>query len=274
MKLEFYIKHYGKSFYWAGKFLKKDIFADCSILYAFCRIADDLVDNNKNSKSKIDKFIKEYSNIKSKNTIINQFKKIQIKYNIPNKLINDLFYGIKLDTKTVKIKSKEEIIKYSYYVAGTVGAMMAHIFSTTHPKAIKHAIDLGIAMQLTNIARDVVTDAKLGRIYLPQNFFRQNIKVKDIVNENFDRSKLFAAITKVIIMSEKFYKSGNDGIKYLPWAIRFPIFLASSLYQRIGVKILNSNLNKYFNSRIYVGFFEKLFITLKTFFIFIFNFKY
>ena len=272
MKLEFYIKHYGKSFYWAGKFLKKDIFADCSILYAFCRIADDLVDNNKNSKSKIDKFIKEYSNIKSKNTIINQFKKIQIKYNIPNKFINDLFYGIKLDTKTVKIKSKEEIIKYSYYVAGTVGAMMAHIFSTTHPKAIKHAIDLGIAMQLTNIARDVVTDAKLGRIYLPQNFFRQNIKVKDIVNENFDRSKLFAAITKVIIMSEKFYKSGNDGIKYLPWAIRFPIFLASSLYQRIGVKIINSNINKYFNSRIYVGFFEKLFITLKTFFIF--NFKY
>ncbi|CAN1607812.1 K02291 crtB; 15-cis-phytoene synthase [Candidatus Pelagibacterales bacterium] len=272
MKLEFYIKHYGKSFYWAGKFLKKDIFADCSILYAFCRIADDLVDNNKNSKSKINKFIKKYSNVKSKNIIINQFKKIQIKYNIPNKFINDLFYGIKLDTKTVKIKSKEEIIKYSYYVAGTVGAMMAHIFSTTHPKAIKHAIDLGIAMQLTNIARDVVTDAKLGRIYLPQKFFRQNIKVKDIVNENFDRSKLFAAITKIIIMSEKFYKSGNNGIKYLPRAIRFPIFLASSLYQRIGVKIINSNLNKYFNSRIYVGFFEKLFITLKT--SFIFNFKY
>ena len=84
MKLEFYIKHYGKSFYWAGKFLKKDIFADCSILYAFCRIADDLVDNNKNSKSKIDKFIKEYSNIKSKNIIINQFKKIQIKFDVIN----------------------------------------------------------------------------------------------------------------------------------------------------------------------------------------------
>ncbi len=65
-----------------------------------------LLMNNKNSKSKIDKFIKEYSNIKSKNIIINQFKKIQIKYNIPNKFINDLFYGIKLDTKIVKIKSE------------------------------------------------------------------------------------------------------------------------------------------------------------------------
>ena len=272
MKLEFYIKHYGKSFYWAGKFLKEDVFADCAILYAFCRVADDLVDENKNSKTKIDKFIKEYSNTKSKNIIINKFKKIQQKYNIPNKFINDLFYGIKLDTKIVKIKSEKEIIKYSYYVAGTVGAMMAHIFNTTNPKAIKHAIDLGIAMQLTNIARDVVADAKLGRIYLPQNFLKQNIKTKDIVNENFDRTKLFAAIAKIIIMSEKFYKSGNNGIKYLPRPIRYPIFLASSLYHRIGVKIINSNLNKYFNSRIYVGFFEKLFISLKTFFIF--NFKY
>ena len=59
MKLEFYIRHYGKSFFWAGKFLKKEIFADCAILYAFCRVADDLVDKNKNSKSKIDKFIKD-----------------------------------------------------------------------------------------------------------------------------------------------------------------------------------------------------------------------
>ncbi len=272
MKSEFYIKHYGKSFFWAGKFLKKEIFDDCAILYAFCRIADDLVDENKNSKNKIDRFIKEYSNRNSKNTIINKFKKIKEKYNIPKKFINDLFYGIKLDTKIVKIRSKKELIKYSYYVAGTVGAMMAHILNTTHPKAIKHAINLGVAMQLTNIARDVVTDAKLGRIYLPQNLLSQNIKAKDIVNQSLDRTKLFSAISKIIIMSEKFYKSGNDGIKYLPSSLRYPIFLASSLYQRIGVKIINSNLNKYFNSRIYVGFFEKLFITLKIFFIF--NFKY
>ncbi len=272
MKSNFYIKHYGKSFFWAGKFLKKEIFADCAILYAFCRVADDLVDENKNSKTKIDKFIKEYSDTKSKNIIISKFRKIKEKYNIPEKFINDLFYGIKLDTKIVKIKSKNELIKYSYYVAGTVGAMMAHILNTTDPKAIKHAIDLGIAMQLTNIARDIVIDAKLGRIYLPQNLLSQNIKVTDIINEKFDRSKLFSAVTKIINMSKKFYKSGNDGIRYLPSSNRYPIFLASSLYQGIGVKIINSNLNKYFNTRIHVGFFEKLLITLKTFFIF--NFKY
>ena len=59
MKSEFYIKHYGKSFFWAGKFLKKEIFDDCATLYAFCRVADDLVDENKNSKNKIDKFINQ-----------------------------------------------------------------------------------------------------------------------------------------------------------------------------------------------------------------------
>jgi len=272
MKSEFYIRHYGKSFFWAGKFLKKEIFDDCATLYAFCRVADDLVDENKNSKNKIDKFIKEYSNRNSKNTIINKFKKIKEKYNIPKKFINDLFYGIKLDTKIVKIRSKKELIKYSYYVAGTVGAMMAHILNATHPKAIKHAIDLGVAMQLTNIARDVVADAKLGRIYLPKDFLSQNIKVEDIVNKNFNRDKLFSAITTIIIMSEKFYKSGNDGIRYLPSSIKYPIFLASSLYKRIGLNIINSNLDKYFNSRIYVSFFEKLFITLKAFFVL--NFKY
>ena len=272
MKLEFYIRHYGKSFFWAGKFLKKEIFADCAILYAFCRVADDLVDKNKNSKSKIDKFIKEYSNVKSKNIIINKFIKIKKKYNIPEKFINDLFYGIKLDTKIVKIKSAKEIIKYSYYVAGTVGAMMAHILSTSHPKAIKHAIDLGIAMQLTNIARDVLIDAKLGRIYLPQEYLDINVRAEDIVNKDFDRSKLFAAINKIIFLSEKFYKSGNKGIKYLPRSIRYPILLASSLYQKIGIKIINNNFNKYFSSRVYVSFLEKILITLKIFFIF--NLKY
>lgn len=94
MKLEFYIKYYGKSFYWAGKFLKKDVFADCAILYAFCRIADNLVDENKNSKNKIGKFIKDYSNIKSKNIIINKFKKIKIKYEYSIISFSDLIFTI------------------------------------------------------------------------------------------------------------------------------------------------------------------------------------
>ena len=243
MKIENYIRFYGKSFYWAGKFLEKKVFEDCSTLYAFCRVIDNLVDKKSNSKTNVRKFIKDYQSQNSKIQVNKEFKKIETKYQIPKKYINDLFYGINLDTKTVKIKSTKEIIKYSYYVAGTVGAMMCYIFQTSKPKAIKHAINLGIAMQLTNISRDVLKDAHLKRIYIPENMLNKKIDTKDIIKNDFDKKYLFSVIQKLIILAEKYYKNGNAGIKYLPKKIRFSIFLASCLSRGIGQKILNSNYN-------------------------------
>jgi len=269
MKTEFYIKHHGKSFYWAGKFLEKEIFDDCSVLYAFCRIVDNIVDEKSNSKNNIKKFIKDYKSKTSKNLVINKFKKIESKYKIPKKYIQDLFYGVSLDTKPVKIKTTKELLKYSYYVAGTVGAMMTYIFNTTNSKAIKCAINLGIAMQLTNISRDVVKDAYLQRIYIPETFLNENITVKNIINNNFSKKKLFFSIKKIILLAEKYYISGNSGIKFLPRTIKFPIFLASTIYQGIGKKILSNNENIYFLKRIYLNFLEKVIMTIKSYFIFI-----
>ena len=269
MKTEFYIKHHGKSFYWAGKFLEKEIFDDCSILYAFCRVADNLVDEKLNSKNNIKKFINDYQNKTSKNLVINKFKKIEAKYKIPKKYVQDLFYGVSLDTKPLKIKTTKELLKYSYYVAGTVGAMMAYIFNTTNSKAIKCAVNLGIAMQLTNISRDVVKDAYLQRIYIPENFLKENITVKNIINNNFNKKNLFFSIKKIILLAEKYYISGNSGIKFLPRTIKFPIFLASKIYQGIGKKILNDKENIYFLKRTYLNFLEKIIMTIKSYYIFI-----
>jgi phytoene synthase len=269
MKTEFYIKHHGKSFYWAGKFLKKEIFYDCSILYAFCRVVDNLVDEKSDSKNNIKNFIKDYQSKNSKNLVINKFKKIEAKYKIPKKYVQDLFYGVSLDTKPLKIKTTKELLKYSYYVAGTVGAMMAYIFNTTNSKAIKCAVDLGIAMQLTNISRDVVKDAYLQRIYIPENFLKENITVKNIINNNFNKKKLFFSIKKIILLAEKYYISGNSGIKFLPRTIKFPIFLASKIYQGIGKKILNDKENIYFLKRTYLNFLEKIIMTIKSYYIFI-----
>ena len=268
MRTENYIKFHGKSFYWAGKFLEKEVFDDCSILYAFCRVVDNLVDKKSNSKNGIRKFIEDYQSKNSKNLVNKKFKRIEAKYKIPKKYVMDLLFGVNLDTKKVKIKSTKEIIKYSYYVAGTVGAMMSHIFQTSKPKAIKHAINLGIAMQLTNISRDVLKDAHLKRIYLPENMLNKKIDTNDIIKNNFDKKYLFSVIQKLIILAEKYYKNGNNGIKYLPKKIRFPIFLASSLYRGIGQKILNSNYNKYFLERTYLNIFEKIIMTLKSFYLF------
>ena len=268
MRTENYIKFHGKSFYWAGKFLEKKVFDDCSILYAFCRVVDNLVDKKSNSKNGIRKFIEDYQSKNSKNLVNKKFKRIEAKYKIHKKFIMDLLFGVNLDTKKVKIKSTKEIIKYSYYVAGTVGAMMSYIFQTSKPKVIKHAINLGIAMQLTNISRDVLKDAHLKRIYLPENMLNKKIDTNDIIKNNFDKKYLFSVIQKLIILAEKYYKNGNNGIKYLPKKIRFPIFLASSLYRGIGQKILNSNYNKYFLERTYLNIFEKIIMTLKSFYLF------
>ncbi len=268
MRTENYIKFHGKSFYWAGKFLEKKVFDDCSILYAFCRVVDNLVDKKSNSKNGIRKFIEDYQSKNSKNLVNKKFKRIEAKYKIPKKYVMDLLFGVNLDTKKVKIKSTKEIIKYSYYVAGTVGAMMSYIFQTSKPKAIKHAINLGIAMQLTNISRDVLKDAHLKRIYLPENMLNKKIDANDIIKNNFDKKYLFSVIQKLIILAEKYYKNGNNGIKYLPKKIRFPIFLASFLYRGIGQKILNSNYNKYFLERTYLNIFEKIIMTLKSFYLF------
>ena len=269
MKTEHYIKHHGKSFYWAGKFLKREFLDDCSILYAFCRVVDNLVDENSNSKNNIKKFIQDYKSKNSKNLVINKFKKIEAKYRIPKKYILDLFYGVSLDTKNVKIKTTKELLKYSYYVAGTVGAMMAYIFNTTNSKAIKHAINLGIAMQLTNISRDVVKDAYLKRLYLPKNFLKEDVTPEDIINNNFNKKDLFFAIKKLIILADRYYVNGNSGIKFLPKTIKFSIFLASLLYQGIGKKIINHNEDEYFSKHTYLNFLEKIIITIKAFYIFV-----
>jgi phytoene synthase len=275
MKIENYIRFYGKSFYWAGKFLEKEVFEDCSTLYAFCRVIDNLVDKKSNSKTNVKKFIKDYQSQNSKIQVNKEFKKIETKYQIPKKYINDLFYGINLDTKTVKIKSTKEIIKYSYYVAGTVGAMMSYIFQTSKPQAIKHAINLGIAMQLTNISRDVLKDAYLNRIYLPKNMLNEEITAKDIIKKKFNKKHLFLVIKKIIFLSEKYYDNGNIGIKYLPKKVKFPIFLASSLYRGIGKKIVSSSYKRYFLDRTYLNFMEKIIITFKSFyFFFIVNNRY
>jgi len=270
MKTELYLKNHGKSFYWAGKFLKKEILEDCSILYAFCRVVDNLVDEKSNSKNNLKKFTQEYKKKNSKNLVINKFKKIESKYRIPKKYILDLFYGVSLDTKNVKIKTTNELLKYSYYVAGTVGAMMAYIFNTTNSKAVKHAIDLGIAMQLTNISRDVVKDAHLKRLYLPKSFLKEDITPEDIINNNFNKKYLFFAIKKLIYLADRYYINGNRGIKFLPKTIKFPIFLASLMYQGISKKIINYDEDEYFSKHTYLNVFEKIIMTIKTFYIFVF----
>ena len=202
------------------------------------------------------------------------------KNEINNLIFIDLIEGLILDQKKIRIQNKEELIKYSYHVAGTVGLMMSKIIGVKHEKAARSAIDLGIGMQLTNIARDVYEDSKMKRIYLPANWI-PDISLDNL--NNFEKlsseknTKISNAIEKVISLSEKFYVNGFAGLKYIPLSTRLGIFIAANVYRGIGIKI-RLKKKKYNKDRVYLNTFEKIVITIKSISIFIFipliNYKY
>ena len=270
------LKREGKSFYWASFFLPKSSKKKAGILYSICRYFDDIADKHSVDQTEYLKdTIEEVK--KNKNNKVNIFFQ---KNKINNSIFIDLIEGLILDQQEIRIQNKEELIKYSYHVAGTVGLMMSKIIGVKNAQAAKSAIDLGIGMQLTNIARDVYEDSKMKRIYLPANWIPnislKNLNKPDEFSEENDE-KISEAIHMVINLSEKFYINGFAGLKYIPFSSRLGIFIAANVYKGIGAKI-KSNKKKYSRERIYLNSFEKFIITIKSLILFIFipfmNYKY
>tara|TARA_B110001450_G_scaffold218440_1_gene212877 strand:- start:16 stop:867 length:852 start_codon:yes stop_codon:yes gene_type:complete len=243
-----YLSVYAKSFNWAGFFLPKETYQKCSALYDFCRVADNIADDEGNIESKFNYFKKFENNFNQKNfddPIIRNMWNLIYEFDISLKIINDLFDGIRSDIKErVKLSSKKDLLVYSYRVAGTVGLMMAKILKVTKKDSLKSAIDLGIAMQLTNISRDVIEDKKNNRSYIDDSF---------------------EEISSTIMLADTFYENSFNSIRDIPFNFRFSILVARRVYRKIGYKILNKkNLENYRNSgKIYVSQVEKF---LETFF--------
>ena len=248
------LKKYAKSFYWASFFLSNDTFDKCSSLYNFCRTLDDIVDdsNSLNVKKEIfSKFKKDFENKNFKNQTIKDMWSVIDSENISKKVVIDLFNGIETDLKEkVVINSKKDLIVYSYRVAGTVGLMMSKILKVKNKEALKGAIDLGIAMQFTNIARDVCEDKARNRHYIGHDFS----SIKEIVNE-----------------SQIFYENSFNSISNIPFRSRFSVIVARRVYRKIGDYILKQkNIDNYNKAgKIYVPIFEKVIQTFLSIFDFI-----
>ena len=246
-----YLAIYAKSFNWAGFFLPKKTYEKCSALYDFCREVDNIADDENKIEIKKDNFIKFRNNFVNKNyddPVIKNMWDLINEFSISTKIVDDLFEGINSDIKeNVKLNSKKELLIYSYRVAGTVGLMMAKILNVHKEQSLKSAIDLGIAMQLTNISRDVMEDKKNNRFYINESF-------EDIKN--------------TIKLSEKFYENSFYSIKEIPLSFRFSILVARRVYRKIGYKILNKqNIENYKKSgKIYVSNIEKIIETFLSIF--------
>ena len=243
-----YLSIYAKSFNWAGFFLPKKTYEKCSALYDFCRVADNIADDGEKleiKQIKFEKFEKDFNQKNFDNPVIKNMWDIIDEFKISVKIIEDLLDGIKSDIKDqVKLETKKDLLIYSYRVAGTVGLMMAKILKVNKKSSLKSAIDLGIAMQLTNISRDVIEDSKINRSY---------------INENFDE------ITSTINLADTYYDNSFYSIKDIPIGFRFSILVARRIYRKIGYNILNKKtIENYRKSgKIYVSNLEKI---IETFF--------
>jgi len=248
------ISKHAKSFSWAGFFLSKETFRKCSILYDFCRTIDDIADEDDRLDIKKEKFLEFKSGFKNKNfsnNIIKNIHKLLEEEGISHKIVNDLFDGVESDLKNeVNLNTKKDLLIYSYRVAGTVGLMMAKILKVKNQQSLRCAVDLGVAMQLTNISRDVIEDNDKNRTYIKADF---------------------DSISKTIFLADIFYQSSFPAIKNIPIFSRFSILVARRIYKRIGYEILSQkNLETYNNAgKIYVSVLGKIVETFLSFFDFI-----
>ena len=257
-----YLALFAKSFNWAGFFLPKKIYEDSAILYAFCRVLDDIADEKTSLDSKIKKFNEmrkllekfydannfEIHSSNENEKIIHDVITLAKNNNIKKIILKDLVDGVASDLKEkIHIRSVRDLLVYSYRVAGTVGLMMSKILMVNDRRALKGAIDLGIAMQLTNIARDVIEDKKMNREYIKPDF--ENIQA-------------------TLKLADMFYESSFSSIQKIPFRYKFSIIVARRIYRQIGRKILQKkNMEDYEKSgKIYVNNFEKIYQTIVSIF--------
>ena len=253
-----YLAIFAKSFNWAGFFLPKKIYQNSAKLYAFCRVLDDIADEKTDLDSKIKRFnkmrtflresyetkIKEVHSFNEIEKIIHDVIALAEKNNIKRIILEDLVDGVASDLKKkIHIRSVKDLLIYSYRVAGTVGLMMSKLLMVNDRRALKGAIDLGIAMQLTNIARDVIEDKKMNREYIKPDF--ENIQA-------------------TLKLAEMFYESSFTSIQKIPFKYKFSIIVARRIYRQIGRKILQKGSMKNYekSGKIYVNNFEKIYHTV------------
>ena len=242
-----YLSIYAKSFNWAGFFLPKKTYKNCSYLYDFCRVVDNIADDEGEieiKKIKFQKFVSDFRQKNFENPVIQNMWNIVNEFNISLEIIYDLFDGIESDIKqNVKIDTRKDLLIYCYRVAGTVGLMMAKILKVSKKQSLKSAIDLGIAMQLTNISRDVIEDSKKNRSYINGNFEEINSTIK---------------------LADTFYKNSFYSIREIPLSFRFSILVARRIYRKIGYKILKKKTFENYSKsgKIFVSNFEKVLETI------------
>lgn len=256
----------GKSFYWASHFLGKKYRYRATRLYGFCRYLDDMVDEEDQvqlAKQHIREVKEALSKGSSDQHILNSGIELIKQCHIPEEVVFDLIAGIESDIHLVRIANESELLRYCYQVAGTVGLMMCHTLDVEDPNAKPYAIDLGIAMQLTNICRDIKADALVNRQYIPADLIGK-LQVDDLIKPNEEQAIILRlAVSSLLQLADIYYQRGEKGLFYLPLRARISILIAVRIYHDIGNQ-LQSEDYAYWHRRMVVSIPRKIRISCLT----------
>jgi len=259
------LRRHGKSFHFASYFLGRQHSLRASRLYAFCRHVDDLVDTASGARAAsiaLDALEAELAGHGQRSPQADDFLALAAETGMDTGLARQLIAGVRSDIGPVAISARDDLIRYAYSVAGVVGLMMCDVLGVQADRARPFAIDLGIAMQLTNIARDVGEDARLGRRYLPEAWIGP-VTPEQLVSPDPGLQSQLRHQTRVLLeLADIYYRSARDGMGYLPVRARFAILIAGRLYREIGQKIARQGYATW-NGRVRVSSGEKLLIALR-----------
>ena len=240
------LAHGSKSFYIASHFLPKGLRESASGLYSFCRIADDLVDLGEDPRRALISLHRRldliYEDRPENHPIDRVLSQIVIDHQLPRGLLDALLEGFEWDTDGREYHTLAEVSDYGARVAGTVGVMMAILMGIKDHATLARAADLGVAMQLTNICRDVGEDARAGRLYLPHDLMHEaGIDPDNFLRDPAPSAQLTQVLQKVLTEAERRYELADEGIRQLPRGCRPGILAARRLYAEIGHTVAINN---------------------------------
>lgn len=258
------LARHGKSFYWASLFLGTTLADRAARLYQFCRFVDDLADGDLSDRQESLKDIRQRLSGQSRNAgaETEAFIELATDNNIPLIAARELLDGMLKDQHPIDVQDKAELLRYCHAVAGTVGLMMCRVLNCQHSRADSFAIDLGIAMQLTNISRDVLEDAKMGRRYVPASWV--DLSAAEIAEADPSCHNAVAkGVEQLLDLAEDYYQSALLGIQLLPFRSRFSINVALRVYRQIGWVLRRRKL-RWWQGRVYVNNAEKALLSLRS----------
>ena len=256
------------NFLYSFSLLPKEKNEAINTVYAFCRKTDDIVDDENESVEKKysriiewrDEFEKALISGDSKYSLLNNVNVIIKKFSIPVEPFFDLIKGMEMDLKKNRYNTFTELMDYCFNVASTVGLMSIEIFGYNNPRTKDFAINLGIALQLTNILRDIKTDAQHGRIYIPlEDLRRFNYSENDLLSFRYN-DDFIKLMKHECERARFFYEEANKSLSNEDKGLMFAARIMEHIYFRVLKKIEKKNYNV-FEKKLKVSKLKKIFIT-------------